>query len=381
MTTKFLGRNTLLILSLATAGLLAGCSGNNVPINLEKEIEQRDQRITQLEEEARQSQTKLEMSKREAEEALQRADNAEAQASLDTPVVPQNMEAELLPPNATAGECYARVLIPPVYETTSERVLAREASASIAIVPAKYDWAEEKVLVREASEKLVVVPATFKTMEEKILVKPASTRMVEVPAVYGTETEKVLVTPAREYWKKGRGPVEKMNGSTGEIMCLVKEDAVYKTVTRTILKSEATTREETIPAEYKTVTRTVVATPASTYTETIPAEYAMIKVRHLVSPAHEVRTPIDAEYRTVTKRAMVEPSYLEWRQILCETNMTHATILDIQKALKTKGFNPGPLDGIHGSETQGAITAFQKANNIPAGALTYETIKALGLNL
>ena len=77
---------------------------------------------------------------------------------------------------------------------------------------------------------------------------------------------------------------------------------------------------------------------------------------------------------------MAEPSYLEWRQILCETNMNNTTILEIQKALKAKGFNPGPLDGIHGVETQSAISAFQKSTDIPSGALTYETIQALGLN-
>lgn len=382
MTIKFLGRGTLLAISLVSAGLLAGCSGSNVPVNLDEEIQQRDQRISQLEEEARQSQTKLAQTEQEAQEAARRAAEAEARVNAQgsTQVVPANLEGDLLPPNAKAGECYARVLIPPVYETTSERVLAKEASATIDIVPAEYEWAEEKVLSKEASEKLEVIPATYKTVEEKILVKPASTRMVKVPAVYGTETEKILVTPAREYWKKGHGPVEKVDGSTGEIMCLVKEDAVYKTVTRKVLKSEATTREETIPAEYKTVTRTVVDTPASTRTVTIPAQYATVKVRHLVSPAHEVRTPIEAEYKTVTKRVMVEPSYMEWRQILCETNMNQATILDIQKQLKAKGFNPGPLDGVYGSQTQSAVSAFQKSKNIPAGALTYETIKALGLN-
>ncbi len=382
MTIKLISRSTFLALFLVSAGLLAGCSNSNVPVNMEEEIQQRDARISQLEEEARQNQTKLEMSRREAEDAARQISDAEekAQASLNAPVVPANMDGELLPPNAKVGECYARVLIPPVYETTTERVLAKEASASIQIIPAEYEWAEERVLVREASEKLSVIPATYKTVEERVLVKPAATRMVEVPAVYGTETEKVLVSPAREYWKKGRGPVERVDGSTGEIMCLIKEDAVYRTITRKVLKSEATTREETIPAEYKTVTRTVVDKQATTFTETVPAEYTTVKVRRLVSPAHHVRTPIEAEYRTVSKNVMVEPSYLEWRRILCETNMNQATVLDIQKALKAKGFNPGALDGIHGRDTQAAVVAFQKANNIPAGALTYETIKALGLN-
>jgi outer membrane murein-binding lipoprotein Lpp len=374
-------KGVLIAMSLVAAFLLTGCSGKDVPVNLDQEIQDRDERISQLEQETQQAQDELKKSQREAKDALRRASAAEANASASTtPVVPANMEGDMLPPNAKAGECFARVLIPPVYETTSERVLAKDASASIKIVPAKYEWAEERVLVKETSEKLQVVPATYKTESEKILVKAASTRMVEVPAVYETESEKVLVTPAREYWKKGRGPIEKVDGSTGEIMCLVKEDAVYKTVTRKVLKTPATTREEAIPAEYKTITRTVVDKPATTRKIEIPAEYATVKVRNLVSPPKEVRTPIEAEYRTVTKQAMVKPSYMEWRQILCETNMNQGTILDVQKALKAKSFDPGPLDGIYGGQTRSAVHAFQKANKLPTGALTYGTVKALGLS-
>jgi len=383
MKTKVNARSVLLAFALLSVGLLAGCSGNDVPLNLDEEIKMRDERISQLEEEARQSQAELKMTQSEAEKAAQRAAAAEkaAQASIasGTSKSTDNLRGELLPPNAKAGECYARVLVPPVEETTSERVLVREASSIIAIVPAKYEMAEEKVEMKEASEKLVVIPATYKTIEEKILVKPETTVLVEVPAVYETVTEEILVTPAREYWKKGRGPVEKVDGATGEIMCLVKEAAVYKKVSKQVTKTEATTREETIPAEYKTISRTVLDKPSVTRTETIPAEYGTVKVRKLVSPAREVRTPVEAEYRTVTKRVMVEPSYMEWRQVLCETNMNRATVLDIQKALKAKGFNPGPLDGIYGRETQAAVNGFQDSQKLSRGALTFETIEALGL--
>ena len=70
---------------------------------------------------------------------------------------------------------------------------------------------------------------------------------------------------------------------------------------------------------------------------------------------------------------------MEWPQILCETNMNQATILDIQKALKAKGFDPGPLDGIYGWQTTKAVTKFQKSKNLARGQLTYETDEALGL--
>ena len=45
------------------------------------------------------------------------------------PVLAQNQAQEgapLLPPNAKPGECYARVLVPEQYQTTTQRVLKRE---------------------------------------------------------------------------------------------------------------------------------------------------------------------------------------------------------------------------------------------------------------
>ena len=37
-------------------------------------------------------------------------------------------QASLIPPNAKAGECYAKVVLPAKYETVEERVLVKEAS-------------------------------------------------------------------------------------------------------------------------------------------------------------------------------------------------------------------------------------------------------------
>lgn len=46
-----------------------------------------------------------------------------------------------------------------------------------------------------------------------------------------------------------------------------------------------------------------------------------------------------------------------------------ATILDIQKALKAHGFDPGPLDGERGRKTIAAVTAFQASVGLKADGL------------
>lgn len=52
----------------------------------------------------------------------------------------------------------------------------------------------------------------------------------------------------------------------------------------------------------------------------------------------------------------------------------------VQQALVNAGFNPGPVDGVSGAKTQNAIESFQKQNNLPAGKLTKNTLRALGVD-
>ena len=118
--------------------------------------------------------------------------------------------------------------------------------------------------MREASKKVEVVPDTYEWVEEKILVRPASERIVEIPAVYETVRERVIDRPAHAVWKKGTGPIQKVDYATGEIMCLVEVRATYKIVTKTVLKTPATTRKIEIPAEYTTVRKRLLKTPSTT---------------------------------------------------------------------------------------------------------------------
>ncbi len=77
-------------------------------------------------------------------------------------------QASLIPPNAKAGECYAKVVLPAKYETIEERVLVKEASEKIKIIPAKYEWTIEKVEVTPASKKIIPVPAKYKKCVDTI---------------------------------------------------------------------------------------------------------------------------------------------------------------------------------------------------------------------
>ena len=324
--------------------------------------------------------------------------------------------------DAKVGNCYAEYHIPAQYKTETQQVLKTEASSKVEIIPAKYEWKEERVLVKEASSKLIEVPAVYETVTEKVLVKPASTE-----------------------WKKGRGPIERLNNSTGDIMCLVEVPAVYKTVTKRVLKTPSSTKKVEIPAEYKvekvrklvtpakekkteipatyeTVTKRIktadekvmwalrgskvdgkatgavlcmkeipavyktvkqkkVKTPATTKVVEIPAEYKVIKKRKLARPAAEKKIEIPAKTQVVTKKIKIAEESMQWRSVLCETNMSGTKITDIQRALKKAGYNPGAIDGVIGKQTLVAVEEFQRKNNLPRGGLTIQTLEKLGVKI
>jgi hypothetical protein len=357
-------RQRLILPALVATAALSGCASMQGGTGDQAVIAEKDKEIAELNSQVNQMKDSLTTEQRTRLELESR-----------------DAEVEMLPQNAKPGECYARAFVPPVYNTESVRVLKSEASERIDVVPEKYEWVNEQVLAKEASERLEVVPATYETVTEKMLVMPASTRIVTVPAKYRTETERVLDKPEHTIWKKGSGPITKVDDATGEIMCLVTVPATYKTISKQILDAAAATQEIKAPAEYKTVTKRVMKTPPSTRKIVIPAEYNTVRARKLVESAKTNRTPIPATYGTVSKRELITDGQMEWRPVLCKTNMTRTTIQGIQTALKKADFYPGPIDGVIGRETMAAVKSYQLSKGLATGGITLRTLDSLGVKI
>jgi hypothetical protein len=296
------------------------------------------------------------------------------------PAMMSQADDSLVPPNAKPGQCFTRIWNPPKYETVTTRQLVEDAGERIEVIPASYKTGSKRILVKEAAERIETVPATYKTVTERVMVKPSSSKLQQVPAVYETVTERVLEKAAHKVWKKGTGPIQKIDAQSGEIMCLVEVPASYKTIQKRVLKTPATTRTITIPAEYQTVEKRVVATPASTRKVMIPAQYKTINTTEVAKPAQERRIEIPARYKNVTSQKLVSEGSMQWREILCETNMTRSRIMDIQKALQAAGHNPGNIDGNIGASTMQAVNAFQRSKGLPVDKyLNMATVRALGV--
>jgi hypothetical protein len=190
------------------------------------------------------------------------------------------------------------------------------------------------------------------------LVKDAAVSASEIPAKYKTVKVSKQVADATFVWHEVHNREHPAQTRTGHQICLTEQPAKYKEVTRRVVKTPATTRKVDIPAKYETV-----------------------KVRKLVADAQEKRIKVPAKYQTVTTRELATEGQMEWRSILCKTNMTLGRISEIQQALQKAGFDPGRIDGVIGAETMSAVNAFQLDRGLPVDKyLNLATLKALGVS-
>jgi hyperosmotically inducible protein len=59
---------------------------------------------------------------------------------------------------------------------------------------------------------------------------------------------------------------------------------------------------------------------------------------------------------------------------------SHASVMAMQQALKDKGFDPGPLDGVAGPRTASALKEYQKSQNLAmTGTMDSDTAAKLGM--
>ncbi len=330
------------------------------------------------------------------------------------------VNVEAMQPNT----CYREYYTPAKYKTVTEEVVIKEESEKIEVIPPKFEWVEKKVMVRPPIKKLVPVPAKYEIVKEKVLVEPEKTVwkkgtdpaqkiagatgdimcLVKIPAKYKVIKKKVLKSPATT--KVVEIPAEYKTIKVKKLVQpaqvkKIKIPAVRKKITKTVLESppsflwkragESVTKGytftghqiclvETPPKTIK-ITKTVVEKPATTKEVVVPAEFKTIKVAKIVEPAKEIKIPVPAQYITVAKMVKVAEPTMKWQRILCKTNMSPDIIAALQEALNKRGYNAGKVDGKIGRQTLSALERFQKDKGLATGGITYETLKALGINL
>lgn len=288
------------------------------------------------------------------------------------PVTAQQTDNGLVLPEAKPGECYAKVITPAQFETTSEDLVVKEASDRIETVEATFESVDEIITLKEASQQIAVTPTTFAKIIEQVEVSaaelgwtskvgkdtlPANIEVVDQIARSGIDTDSVepgscfveYVTPA-QYKSESEQVLVKEATQIIEVIpavfetvaerVMVKEaaseivdvPAIFRTETesvmvepaRSVWKENCEVMEQVtnatgevmclveVPARYETLTKAVLEKPATTKVVDIPAVYEIVQVQHLVSPANENIVEVPAEYTTVEKQVQVSEPLFFW---------------------------------------------------------------------
>ncbi|MEM6320299.1 MAG: peptidoglycan-binding domain-containing protein [Bacteroidota bacterium] len=250
-----------------------------------------------------------------------------------------------------AAPSYREEVIPAQYATITKQKVVTPATMREEIIPAEYKTITKRVLKKPATYDRVAVPGEYKTTSysarQGLILKPGY-RWTTSGLVYNPAYDSAAPSYVGSAMPNGAGPGA--DGSGGAVGGMIAGD---------------------VPAD---------ANSADVYSNWgiagCPAGYNYNADSGVCSRTVDV----PAEYATVTKRAVSRKGgFSEWREVVCANKVTTSMVQQVQRALRDRGYDPGPIDNIIGTQTKAALVKFQKANGLPVGNLDMETLKALGV--
>jgi peptidoglycan hydrolase-like protein with peptidoglycan-binding domain len=243
------------------------------------------------------------------------------------------------------------------------------------VIPAEYATITKKRLISPATVREEIIPAEYKTITKRVISRPASYDRVAVPGEYKNTSYSyrsgLTLKPGYRWTTSGLvyNPVYDANspnyggapmppdagpganGGRGAVGDMLAGD---------------------VPANPNSATPYVNWNSAG-----CPAGYNYNADSGVCSRSVEV----PAEYTTVTKRSLSKKGgFTEWREVLCANKVTTSMVQQVQRALRSRGYDPGPIDNIIGTRTKAALIKFQKDNGLPVGNLDFKTLKMLGID-
>lgn len=285
-------------------------------------------------------------------------------------------------PNAQPGQCFARVVIPAVYDDVPQTVTTQDSYDRISVTQPEFAPDSVNVKVRDEGVRYIVRQPRYESRTEQVLVKPAYERLTVVPAQFDMVSQQVQVGQPRLVWRPGRNlsGVTRTDPNTGAVYCLVEEPGKTVTVHKRVVRVPEQVRAQAVPAQYVSVTKQVLVDQGGVDQEIIPAQFRDVPVSRLVNPAGQLAQPVAPQTKTINTRVLRSPERFEWVPVLCNTNANHSSISRVQGALAASGHYNGQIDGVAGPQTHAAVRNFQAAQGLPShGNITSETAQALGV--
>lgn len=351
------------------------------------------------------------------------------------------------PPAARPGQCFARTVERARFHVEHEQVLVAPGRVDTCVIPARRHLEPQPVLLEPERRETFTTPPVLQDVTETVVVRPAAVRVDVVPAQYQDVPETVMISPPRRYWRRSTGapgygpawPGQTRLEPTGEIVCLVEEPAVYRTVYRHVCVQPERRIETPVPAQTRLVVRQVVVEPARTQVRVIPARFGERQVEVVDAPERVERIDIAPVYRDVERQVQVAPERRGWTEVACARpapppscadgcapppprdayapthrrhrrgpDHAHAAhghapppcapcasapriysaapsgplgnpVADMERALAGRGYYRGPIDGLFTPAAGEALHRFQRAQGLREGPLTGESARALGV--
>ncbi len=112
-------------------------------------------------------------------------------------------------------------------------------------------------------------------------------------------------------------------------------------------------------------------------TRTPPAVYRTVRTCEIVRPGRAYTVTVPARWRTVEHVHRAERR--GWSPVVCPNGLAPWAMAKLQAALNARGYDAGPEDGQGRRETYEALSRFQRDHHLPAGQITVESARALGV--
>ena len=294
---------------------------------------------------------------------------------------------------------YSRLIeVPTVWREEERRVMVQgpvrhdggsAGEASRLDLPAVYRGFPRAVVEREATLTRVVEPAVVETLEVERLLVDASVLREPQPATYADLDASVPEGEGEYFWLVGGGT----DARTPPLLAALPEGEASGTTRRRAGARPAASDDPAagarptgrrlcrreMPPETLAYERVVVREPARVERTLRPEKSVRRSVRTRLADARAERIERPAVVERVERRVQARPARLERRPVLCESEVRPALVRRLQRALARAGFAPGPADGVLGRGTTAAVADYQRERSLARGALTLETLRALGV--
>ncbi|TBV13777.1 peptidoglycan-binding domain-containing protein [Stutzerimonas kirkiae] len=284
-------------------------------------------------------------------------------------------------PVIQAGQCwvYAQIKPKPVQSTLD--VVIKDSVNRISVTPAELQNGLTQVVTREGTRTYRIEPPTYRQVSERVEVRPEVKRYTVVPAVYEEHEQTVTLEEARTVLDPCRTAGTRYARESGVMaFCAREVPAQTRTLKTQVLVAPESVREDIEPAVFETVTRWVVDKPAQAVEVLLEPELAQLRVEQLVRPVQASQVVIAEKTQRLQVTRFDGEARIVSRQAVCDADIDEGLVRRLQSVLAQRGFPPGRIDGLLGRRTLAALMQFQEHGGLAVGALTLESVAALGLD-